>query len=133
MSFSGNEFSRSHRKLCTSSYTFWTFTVGVYELVPGLSLEGDFSIPYYYPTQVFFFHFMQQYDFFTLRLTVPCPLINHQLRCSILTMHSHHLSVRTRSPPSTRPDSIGGSEPDPGERGPHYHFQSKYKKKSIQI
>ena len=38
-------------------------------------------------------------------------------------------NVRTRSPPCTRPDLIGGSEPDLGKRGPHFHFQSKYKKK----
>ena len=33
----------------------------------------------------------------------------------------------------TRPDTIGGSKPDLEERGPHFHFQSKYKKKKKSI
>ena len=33
VSFVGNKFSGSHRKVCTPSDTFWTFTIGVFELV----------------------------------------------------------------------------------------------------
>ena len=51
--FMGSKFSRSHRRLRTPSYTFWTFTVGVYEPIPSLSPEGVSSPSCYYPTQVF--------------------------------------------------------------------------------
>ena len=43
----------SHRRLRMPSNTFWTFTVGVYELVPGLSPKGVSNPSCYYPTQVF--------------------------------------------------------------------------------
>ena len=48
VSFLGSKFSRSHCRLRTPSYTFWTFTVGVYELVLSISPKGVSSPSCYY-------------------------------------------------------------------------------------
>ena len=56
----------------------WTSVVGVYEPVPGLSLERVSSPSCYYPSHVFF-HVMQPYDSVEHRLTILRPLINHQI------------------------------------------------------
>ena len=74
-------------RLRTPSYTFWTFTVGVYELVRIFHLMACLTLLAI--THHTFFHVMQPCDSVGYRPTVPSPPINHQVWCLIIIMHSH--------------------------------------------
>ena len=88
VSFMRSEFSGSHRRLRTPSYTFtgfhhWTHMYNKKYQV--FHLRGV-SIPTcYYPTHIFMF--LQQCEYVELQLTIPAHSSNHQVWCLIAIMN----------------------------------------------
>ena len=73
--------------LRTPSYTFWTFTVKVYELVRAFHSRGCLTL--LASTHHTFFYVMRPYDSIGHHLTILSPPINHQVWWLIIIMHSH--------------------------------------------
>ena len=97
MFFVGIEFSGSHRRLCTPSDTFWTFTVGVSEPV-WVFHPREYPALLAITRHKFLYRFVQPCDSVGLRPTVPSPpnqtpnavlIFNHALTPMICDVPVH--------------------------------------------